>query len=306
MLRKRAELMRSVREFFFTQDVLEVETPSLYPFPATDPHQQCFEVPCPELGAAAVRYLQPSPEYAMKRLLAAGSGSIYQICKAFRRGEAGSRHNPEFTMLEWYRVGFDYVALMNEVDALLRILLDTETADRVTYGELFQSTIGIDPFSASLDDVRETTRCLVDYTFVDQAGRDECLDVLVSHVIEPQLGLERPVFVTDYPASQASLARVRPAQPPVAERFELYYQGIELANGFHELLDAEEQQQRFQTDVAVREKNGQSPVPVDHLLLAALASGLPACSGVALGLDRLLMIACGANRIDDVLAFPWR
>ena len=241
----------------------------------------------------------------MKRLLAAGSGPIYQIAKAFRRGEAGRRHNPEFTMLEWYRPGFDDEALMAEVDALVRQVLSTPPAAHVPYGDLFMRHLGVDAHRADAAALREAAaRCGITAPELGEA-RDGWLDFLWSHAVEPHLGGDgRPLFVIDYPASQAMLARLRPGSPPVAARFELYLHGVELANGFHELADPEEQRRRFEADNAERRAAGLSAMPLDEYLLAALAHGLPDCSGVALGVDRLLMLRLGARDIAEVLAFP--
>jgi len=250
-------------------------------------------------------FLQTSPESAMKRLLAAGSGPIYQMTKAFRDGESGRKHNPEFTMLEWYRPGFDHHALMVEIDELLAALLDTSPGERLTYREAFLRHAGLDPFQATPAELR---RCALDHGCGDVPGmgddRDGWLSLLVGTVVEPCLGHGRPSYVLDYPASQASLARIRQGSPPVAERFELYVGGVELANGYHELTDAAEQRRRYRVDIELRSSMGRAAVPPDEHLLAALEDGLPACAGVALGVDRLVMVAAGATAIDEVLAFP--
>jgi lysyl-tRNA synthetase class 2 len=246
----------------------------------------------------------------MKRLLAAGSGSIYQICKVFRGGELGRLHNPEFTLLEWYRLGFDHHNLMDEVEALVRECLPSSTragpARRMRYREAFESWAGVDPFSASPEAL---ARCLERHGIGATVGlecsdRDAWLDLILTQIVEPRLQDEGWVFLYDYPPSQASLARVRAGNPPVAERFELYVDGIELANGFHELGDATEQRRRFEADLAQRRDRGLPVPPKDECLLAALEHGLPDCAGVALGVDRLVMVAAGAGALRDVMAFP--
>jgi lysyl-tRNA synthetase class 2 len=237
----------------------------------------------------------------MKRLLAAGSGPIYQICKAFRNGEHGRNHNPEFSMLEWYQPGFNHQDLMQEIDELLQFLLQTPPAKKHSYQALFEETLNIDPHQCELETL---------YDLAQQAGlnqtqdldRDTVLQVLLNHYIEPQLGFECPVFLYDFPASQAALAKIRPGHPPVAERFELYMNGAELANGFHELADAREQKQRFEAEQ--NQRKNQAP-EVDPYLIAALESGLPACAGVAIGLDRLVMAASSSTHIREVISFDW-
>jgi len=302
----RARLLQRIRAFFQARDVLEVETPLLSRAAVTDPHIESFLVQDP-LGGTP-RYLHTSPEFAMKRLLAAGNGSIYQVCKVFRQGEASRQHNPEFSMLEWYRPGFNHQQLMSELDDLLRALLDgyLPLADtlRLTYLEAFQHYAGIDPFMASIPELQATVRQRgIEVIGLDQHHKDPWLDLLMTHVVEPALPPGGPVFIYDYPASQAALARIRQESPPVAERFELYFGGMELANGFHELTDAVEQRQRFTADLASREVNHLACVPLDERFLAALESGLPACAGVALGIDRLVMLAAGVKSISEVIAF---
>jgi lysyl-tRNA synthetase class 2 len=308
-LRQRAELLGGVRAFFAERDVLEVETPVLSAHGATDPHLDSFCTHYAGPGAVAGRamYLQTSPEFAMKRLLAAGSGPIYQICKSFRNGEAGRYHNPEFTMLEWYRPGFDYRRLMAEVDDLLRMVLHTPPATSSSYAALFAHHLQLEPHSASLAQLRE---CAAGHGIAVSASlgddRDGWLTLLWSHLIEPRLGGDgRPQIVCDYPVSQAMLARVRPGVPAVAERFEVYIDGVELANGFQELQDSAEQRRRFEDNCRLRRAGGKPEMSMDERLLAALAHGLPACSGIAVGLDRLLMLKVGATALRGVLAFPF-
>ncbi len=312
-LRQRAALMGRLRCFFAGKGVLEVETPLLSAAATTDPQIHSFATRYEGPGVAQGRplYLATSPEFAMKRLLAAGSGSIYQICKAFRQGEAGRLHNPEFTLLEWYRPGFDHFQLMDEVEALVAYAIVGPSADvraeRVTYAALFQRQFGLDPHRVSETQLAQTAANIPSLTGVSGLDRNGWLDLLMSHVIQPRLGLDRLTFVYHYPVSQASLARIQPATentPAVAERFELFYRGVELANGFHELTDGHEQQRRFERDLRHRQAQGLPCVPMDEHLLAALREGMPACSGVALGLDRLFMVASGLARLGDTLAFP--
>jgi len=306
MLKIRARLLQRIRAFFQEREVLEVETPLLSSAAVTDPHIESYAIKHSQHGK--LRYLHTSPEFAMKRLLAAGSGSIYQVCKVFRQGEVGRQHNPEFTMLEWYRLGFDHQQLMAEVDSLLRELLDgyltLGDTQRLTYEDAFVQYAGLDPHSASIDQLQAKVKEQgIDVTGLDENHKDPWLDLLMTHVVEAALPRECPVFIYDYPASQAALARIRQDDPPVAERFELYIYGMELANGFHELADAQEQRQRFVADNQMRAAAGLSSMPIDEDFLAALDAGLPACAGVALGVDRLVMLAAGAKSISEVLAF---
>ena len=299
-LRRRAEILSSIRAFFAARGVLEVETPLLSAATVTDVHLHSLAATTADGGR---RYLQTSPEFHMKRLLAAGSGPIFQLGRAVRDGESGRRHNLEFTMLEWYRPGFDHHRLMNEVDELLGAILGTPHAERLTYRGAFLRHAGVDPFAAPIEELRSAVlRSGVADPGLDD--RDGLLSLLVGAVVEPRLGRGRPSFLYDYPASQAALARIRPGDPPVAERFEVYVDGVELANGFHELADAAEQRARFEADLADRRRSGLEEPPVDERLLAALAAGLPDCAGVALGVDRLVMIALGAADIAEVIAFP--
>ena len=302
----RARLLQRIRAFFQAREVLEVDTPLLSRAAVTDPHIESFVLLEPQQGIP--RYLHTSPEYAMKRLLAAGSGSIYQVCKVFRQGEAGRHHNPEFSMLEWYRLGFDHHQLMDEVESLLRELLDgyrtLAAGQRLSYRAAFQQYVGVDPLSASVAELQAAVKQHgIEVIGLDETHKDPWLDLLMTHVIEPALPPNGPVFIYDYPASQAALARIRQSEPPVAERFELYLNGMELANGFHELTDAQEQRQRFAADLAARKASGLPGVPADERFLAALESGLPPCAGVALGIDRLVMLAAEVKSISEVLTF---
>jgi elongation factor P--(R)-beta-lysine ligase len=301
-LQLRAQILAEIRNFFAERRVMEVETPALGRFAITDRHIMSLAVPTPSDGHY---YLQTSPEYAMKRLLAAGSGCIYQICKAFRAAEQGARHNPEFTMLEWYRLGYDHHQLMDEVDTLVGQILNTPAAKRMTYNDLFQKYLHIDIHTSTDAHLRTCIHNAGWMADASQLERDACLQLLMNHGIEPQLGFDAPLFVYDFPASQAALARLSKTQPPVAHRFELYIQGNEIANGFHELTDPIEQEQRFLDDQHQRRENGEAVPLMDPRLLSALRHGLPDCAGVALGIDRLILLAASAQHINQVLAFPW-
>jgi lysyl-tRNA synthetase class 2 len=384
----RAKVLRLIRAFFAERDVLEVETPLLGSAPVTDVHLHAMSCRYRGPGHDEGRrlWLQTSPEFAMKRLLASGCGPIYQLCKAFRAGEAGSRHNPEFTMLEWYRPGWDHHRLMDEVEELLGAVLgsgrdgrgdqwptaaagtaaasggsgtdrrqrsaaeaggrgrdsdqgqrsaraadgdgmndgeqgrrtaaapvpgipfqrfDGWQSERLTYAEVFQRHLGIDPFAAAIPILAASARSRIHGAIPDLGDdRDGWLELLLSHVIEPKLGFDSPTFIYDFPASQAALARIRPGDPSVAERFEAWIDGVELANGYHELTDPIEQRRRFDADLADRRRRDLPEVPLDERLLAALEHGMPSCAGVALGVDRLVMLAAGVARIDEVIAFP--
>lgn len=313
VLRLRAALLARIRAWCAAHDLLEVETPLLSSGATTDPQIESFTTRYLGPGAPQGRlcYLHTSPEFPMKRLLAAGSGSIYQICRVLRQGECGARHNPEFTLVEWYRLGADHHALMDEVQGLVAaVLSDTRTLaepERLTYRAAFERVTGLDPHRSSPAELRA---CAARHGLgtVGGAGEGDAdlwRDLLLSHLVTPDLGQGRLSFVYDFPASQASLARVRSGDPPVAERFEAFLDGVELANGFHELTQAGEQRRRFERDRHRRRAAGRSVVPSDARLLAALAAGLPDCAGVALGFDRLVMAACGARRIDEVIAFPF-
>ena len=304
LLRARAALLAQIRQFFATREVLEVETPLLCACGITDPTIEPLVV---ERGVslARPRYLQTSPEYAMKRLLASHGQPIFQLTRAFRDGEAGARHNPEFTLLEWYRPGFDHHALMAEVAQLVRHCLGERPLHSYSYRQLFLELLGVDPFTATPAELESVARSRID-TGTIAGERDLWLDLLMSHLIEPRLAGLGMCFVWDYPASQAALARVEDcAGVMVGHRFELYVDGMELANGYFELQDPQEQRRRFERDNALRREHGLPERPLDARLLAALDHGLPDCSGVALGVDRLLMLATGVADIRRVLAFDW-
>jgi len=307
-LRRRGAILAQIRQFFALRDVLEVEMPLMSHCAVSDPFIDSIEVayrPFPESPAQPL-YLQTSPEYAMKRLLCAGSGAIYQLGKAFRNGESGRRHNPEFTMLEWYRPGFDEQQLMDEVAELVMPILAVDKVERLSYQQVFERYLGLNPHTASLDELKVETRRHVDLA-MDDDDRDSWLNLLMSHVIEPQLAELGAVFVCDYPASQAALAQVREdaSGRPVATRFELFVNGIELANGYHELTDVAEQARRLEADQQQRAELGLPQRPLETRLVSALESGMPQCAGVALGVDRLVMLALGAEHIDQVIALPF-
>jgi lysyl-tRNA synthetase class 2 len=297
-------MMAAAREFFAKRGVLEVETPILSSAAVTDP--QIESLATRVAGMASPFFLCTSPEYAMKRLLAAGCGDIYQICKVFRDGERGRWHNPEFTLLEWYRLGFDDAALMAEVEALIGCLLAPyrrlEPAEHLSYAAALQLHAGVDLQCAGADDLAEAARRF-GIACDAELDHDARLDLLMGLVVGPRLGLQRPCFISDYPASQAALARLKPGTPPVAARFELYLDGLELANGFQELADGGEQRARVARDLATRSARRQTLPPMDEHLLAALRAGLPDCAGVALGFDRLVAVALGARRLSDAVAF---
>lgn len=298
-------MLAVTRRFFEQRKVMEVCTPVLSQAAATDPAIEplhtCYTGPGYPTGLEL--FLQTSPEFAMKRLLAAGSGPIYQIAQVFRDGEYGPRHNPEFSLLEWYQPGFDHHALMQEVADLVGVCLSQEFAvEKISYVALFREMFGWDPLQVDASQLAETARA--QGVYADRlSNRDEWLDLLMSLVIEPTLGRQGLTFIYDYPASQASLARLSTHDQRVASRFELYYQGVELANGFHELTNAAEQKQRFESENRQRRQQGLSQLPLDRRLIEALEQGLPDCAGVALGLDRLLMLQQGEVMLDAVLTF---
>ena len=304
-LKLRAALLEKLRAFFEARGMLEVDTPVLSYAGATDRHLASFQLEHPHSGRL---YLQTSPEFPMKRLLAAGAGDIYQVCKVFRGDESGRLHNPEFTLVEWYRLGFDAHRLMQEVAELIGTLVPAahRPVEYLTYRDAFQQIAGFDPFttdkSACLRSLQAAGRTLLADDMLDLDG---WLDLVAGDLVYPQLGRNRLTFIYDYPASQAALARVRPGNPPVAERFEAFFDGFELANGFHELTDANEQRRRFVADNAWRRAQGLPEVRMDENLLSALAHGLPDCAGVALGFDRVLMLAAGVASIKEIIAFPF-
>ena len=303
MLQARAALLREVRQFFAERQVLETDTPILSNAAGTDPSQEPVTATLEYPGSSSAFYLQTSPEFAMKRLLAAGSGPIYQLAKSFRKGEAGKLHNPEFTMLEWYRPGYSMADLMDEVEILVEQILRTGPATRITYTELFSQFLNINPMTVSADELQSLAKQKLDIS-IESNLKDTWLDLLFSHCIQPEL--QEPTFITHYPPSQAALAEVTLNEEGVetALRFELVVQTMELANGYQELTDPVEQARRFDKDIATRKAEGLPVYPADHNLIAALEHGLPACAGVALGFDRLLMLKTGAQSITDVIPFP--
>ncbi len=306
-LHQRSALLAKIRTFFRQRDVLEVETPSISRFPTVDLHLESFSVNTDE--PAPLRYLITSPEYHMKRLICAGTGSIFQISKAFRRDECGRNHNPEFTILEWYRVGWDHWQLMSEIESLLDHLMNSGPADYLSYCEAFQQFMKIDPLSITLEQFlaicREFNLHSPEFLKSEAVERDERLNYLMGILIEPNLGKERPVFIYDYPATQANLAKLHGDNPDLALRFEVYYRGLELGNGFYELTDADLQEKRFKDENQVRIQADKKDLPIDNLFISALESGMPDCSGVAMGVDRMIMLALGKSLVDDVMTFNW-
>jgi lysyl-tRNA synthetase class 2 len=306
VLRQRAAMLARARQHFAATDALEVETPILVRAAVTDVHLESLAVH--DSAATVAGYLHTSPEYAMKRLLCAGAPDIYQVTHVFREGERGRRHNPEFTMIEWYRLGIDHHGLMDEVERLLRVLLEPHVAvgstRHLTYAEAFEDALGIDPLQCPT----EAIRCAI----ADHGGsvpeslgvdaRDDLLDLAMGTLVAPTFAADRITFLRDFPASQAALAQVRGT---VASRFEAFWAGLELANGFHELGHAPEQARRFAADLHERNQCGRPLHARDERFLAALTSGLPPCAGVALGFDRVVMIATGAQSIDEIIAFPF-
>ncbi len=282
---------------------MEVQTPVLSQYGNTDPNLESLKtlIHSPSEPEPAVFYLNTSPEFAMKRLIAAGYGSIYQICKVFRDKETGPIHQPEFTMLEWYRVGYNQHQLIDELILLLSRLGIVEV-ERKSYGEIFETCTGLNPHLVSIESLQEKASYYGLESEVDD--RATLLDFIFSHSINPALASERAVILYDFPACQAALARIRNTDVPVAERFELFIHGVEIANGFHELIDADEQLQRFKTDNRKRKVTGQDEIPIDTRFINSLEHGLPECAGVALGVDRLFMQMRELNNLEKILSFP--
>ena len=305
-LQARAQMLADIRDYFREQPVLEVETPILNPATVTDPQIESLSVHDPNVSRRG--FLHTSPEYAMKRLLANGSGSIYQIARVFRAEEYGRWHSREFSMLEWYRVNWDDTQLMQDVQNLISRLCNRHNIiplfTHMTYRDLFQTCVGIDAITASVDELRSAVRQQgIQVDLNDDWDREALLDLLMSHSVSDWLREKDMVFVYEYPAAQAALARLDHDNPSVARRFELFAKGIELANGFQELVDADVQRERFENDRHKRKQHGQVDVTVDEHLIQALRGGLPDCSGVALGLDRLLAYLLGRDNIQSVMAF---
>jgi lysyl-tRNA synthetase class 2 len=307
MLCLRDALLRKLRAFFHEHGFIEVETPLLSADVVVDRHLEPFSVDVVRGGASRRLWLQTSPEFAMKRLLAAGGGAIFQVTHAFRQEEQGPRHNPEFTLVEWYRPGDDLAAGMRLLSELSDVLLGRGLAQTITYQAAFIQNAGIDPHAADAAALRRVAleRGVVVPETLTTADRDAWLDLLLVELVEPHLGVDRPAILHDYPASQAALARVRPGPTAVAERFELYVDGVELANGYHELLDAATLRERNRENNRHRVAGGKTALPAESRLLAAMDSGLPACAGVALGFDRVVMLAAGATGIAQVIPFPF-
>ena len=308
-LESRARLYALIREFFAARGVLEVETPILSVGANTEPNIASFATKFSGHvdSGARERWLRTSSEFAQKRLLAAGVGDNYELGRVFRDGEAGQRHNPEFTMLEWYRVGWDHRRLADEiielVQAALALVGKRVTVRKIAYRDLFRDSLGIDPFASNEIELHAALGTVR----VDPSGlsHDDWLDLLLTHRIQPEFPRDRITIVFDYPVTQCALAKIRPGDPPVAERFELYVGTQELANGYHELTDAAEQRARFVRDNARRRERGLPELPIDENFLSALEAGMPNCAGVALGVERLLMAMTGADDIRDVLAFAF-
>ncbi|MFZ9035069.1 MAG: EF-P lysine aminoacylase EpmA [Francisellaceae bacterium] len=299
LIRKRADYLKKIRDYFEHLEVVEVDTPLAYRYAVSDPYIDVFAIDTP----GGRRFLQSSPEYAMKQLLAAGSGSIYQICKAFRVDPKAAIHNWEFTMLEWYRVGIDHFALMQEMKDLFRLLDPSISYQRLSYNQLFQHYLSINPHQAELSELStETGRRIGKIMGLSNPSKSDCLDLLFTHCIEPELKKSTDLcFIYHYPKEQAALARIIDSEEgEVAARFEVFYKGVELANGYYELSDSKEQRKRFHADNAVRRAEGKSIIEMDVGLLKALDK-LPECSGVALGLDRLIMLLEGRGGIAEVL-----
>jgi lysyl-tRNA synthetase class 2 len=307
-LKRRAQFLTEIRRFFYQRDVLEVDTPILSHAAPTAPYLDSFTTEYIAAGGQKIScYLHTSPEFAMKRLLAAGLGDIYQIAKVFRNGEQGRHHSPEFTMLEWYRPSLSYHQLMTEVDDLLQIVVGLSPAVKMSYQTLFSQYLSIDVTDVEQDELKQYALSRIKSLPQDwQADKDGWLELLMSELIEPQLALSaQPYIIYDFPASQAQLAKLHRSDDGavVAARFEVYAQGLELANGYDECLDAEELSQRFNKDNLLRQQQGKVTMPIDQHLIAAINAGLPACTGVAIGVDRLLMLKLNVNDINAVTSF---
>ncbi|PJE79988.1 Elongation factor P--(R)-beta-lysine ligase [invertebrate metagenome] len=313
VLRQRAALFADIRRYFDTHHVMEVDTPLLSSCATVDVYIDSFQTTFNPIGEdrSEQYYLHTSPEFAMKRLLVAGSGDIYFMGKVFRNGEAGGRHNPEFTMLEYYRIGMDQLALMDDMTRLLMSVCDFHEMRRCSYGELFEEMIGINPHTIKDDELLVLVQQKVD-SRLQHLDRIDCLDLLFSECIEPSLGMNgkhvlNGVFVYDYPAPMSALSRLRTDEKgqQVASRFELFVNGIELANGYHELLDSDEQVLRFNIEQNKRKEKGFPVYPYDYHLVEALRHNMPDCAGVAMGVDRLLMLMLGTKNISDVVPFDF-
>lgn len=299
VIKKRARLLQQIRGFMNVREIIEVDTPILSHFGISDPYIQSLTTACATENNAPL-YLQTSPEFCMKRLLAAGSGSIYQIAHVFRDEESGKRHNTEFSMLEWYRTGFDYYQLMDEVGELLKdIGLDTPT--KMTYADAFKQAIEIDPHSVATSELQGLCK---QQGWEDASDdRHALLDFLFSEAVIKNLNQTKPLFIYDYPECMSALATLKKGEPIVSERFELFIAGMEIANGFNELIEADEQVHRFEKELSTRRNKGLAEPPIDKDFVAALQAGLPECSGVAVGIDRLLMVLSEKDDINEVSTF---
>jgi lysyl-tRNA synthetase class 2 len=305
-LRHRAELLRELRQFFDTRDFLEVQPPCLSADCVVDAYIDPIEISARQLQLSLPLsekyYLQTSAEAAMKRLLAAGAPSIYSLGPVFRAGERGARHNVEFTMLEWYQVDQRIEAGIELLGELACAVLDARGYDIWNYRELFQESLGIDPIDSPLAELRALVAASAPSMW--DADRDSLLDVLLTSQVEPTLGVERPAIVRNFPLSQAALARTAEDDPQCAARFELFVKGVELANGYDELTDVQELVARTQIQNAKRGAIGRAAIASESAFLHTITAGLPVCTGVAVGVDRLLMVRCGARTIDETLPFP--
>ncbi|MCB0279390.1 MAG: elongation factor P--(R)-beta-lysine ligase [Calditrichaeota bacterium] len=299
--RQRARIITGIRNFFHSHQYLEVETPILSRYAVTDVQLDSFSSRF--MSTSEDLYLSTSPEYHMKRLLAAGYGPIFQITKAFRNDELGTNHNPEFTILEWYKPNSDHHGLMDEIDLLLDSVMEKEDSIRMSYRDLFQTVLEIDPVNTTISKLQ---LICADYGYSNQSDdRDELLDFLMTGPVENWIRKNhKRLFIYNYPKSQAALAKIDSLNPDYANRFELYLDGLEIANGFYELSDPDEQRRRFQEDNRKRRDLGKAEMVIDPNLIAALESGLPDCAGVALGLDRLVMMILGLKSITDIICFP--
>ncbi|MCF9045227.1 EF-P lysine aminoacylase EpmA [Acinetobacter nectaris] len=307
-LHARAKMYAQIRQFFNEREVLEVETPIISAAGVTDVHLASVTANRNLGGRLNTHYLQTSPEFAMKRLLASGSGAIYQICKVFRDDEHGKKHNSEFTMLEWYRPNFSLKDLMHETADLLQVCLSDRFSEIrpliLSYKHAFQDRLDLNPLQATVKELKEVTKRVGIHIDLGE-DRLAYMDLLFSHMVEPSLGFDTPVFLTDFPPEMASLAKTRIDEDgeEIAARFEVYIEGLELANAYDELVDADVLRSRFVEDNQAREKQGLNAMPLDEHLLAALPN-MPACSGIALGIDRLLMVAQHKFKLSDVITFP--
>ncbi len=299
IIKQRAILLRQIRNFMECRQILEVDTPVLSHYANSDPYIQSLKT-LNVFEKETPLYLHTSPEFCMKRLLAAGSGSIYQIAHVFRDEESGKKHHTEFSMLEWYRTGFDYYQLMNEIGELLLDIGLTQP-DKMTYAEAFAETIQINPHTANIKQLQEISA--KHGWGADSDDHHALLDYIFSEAVIKKLNNSQPLLIYDYPEFMVALATIKPGKPCVAERFELFINGMEIANGFNELCDVNEQRKRFEAEVNIRKEKELSEHPIDHYLLASLNSGLPKSSGVALGLDRLLMVLSGKDDIKEVMTF---